>query len=67
LPAEPPKVVDAAPADAPDSTSIIAPEAAGPPKKTKRHAAPKPAPFAGIGTFFRRAFASHGGRSYYPQ
>jgi hypothetical protein len=45
----------------------MAPEPAVPPKKTKRHASTKPAPFAGIGSFFRRAFASHGGRSYYPQ
>jgi hypothetical protein len=67
LPGEPPNVVEAAPTDAPDSTSIVAPEPAAPPKKAKRHASSRPAPFAGIGTFFRRAFASHGGRSYYPQ
>jgi hypothetical protein len=65
--AEPPKVVEAAPADAPDGTTIMAPEQAVPPKKAKRHATSnKNAPFPGIGSIFRRAFASHGGRSYYP-
>jgi hypothetical protein len=67
LPGEPAKVVDPAAADAADSTAIVAPEPAAPPKKTKRHASTRAAPFAGIGSFFRRAFASHGGRSYYPQ
>jgi hypothetical protein len=67
VPAEPPKVIEAAPADAPDNTAIVAPEPAAPPKKTKRHASAKPAPFAGIGSVLRRVFASHGGRSYYPQ
>jgi hypothetical protein len=65
--AEQPKVVEAAPADAPDGTTIMAPEQAVPPKKAKRHATSnKNAPFPGIGSIFRRAFASHGGRSYYP-
>jgi hypothetical protein len=35
--AELPKVVEAAPADAPDSTTIMAPEQTVPPKKAKRH------------------------------
>jgi hypothetical protein len=65
--AEPPKVVEAAPADAPDGTTIMAPEQAESPKKAKRHAASKKnAPFPGIGSIFRRVFASHGSRSYYP-
>jgi hypothetical protein len=59
-------VVDAAPTDVPDSTAIMAPEQAQPPKKAKHHAAPKGAPFPGIGSIFRRAFAAHGSRSYYP-
>ena len=62
---EPPKVVDAAPTNAPDNTTIMAPEQAAPPKKAKHHAN-KNAPFPGIGSIFRRMFASHGGRSYYP-
>jgi hypothetical protein len=64
--AEPPKVVDAAPTDAPDGTAIVTPEQAQPPKKAKHHAGSKAGPFPGIGTFFRRAFAAHGSRSYYP-
>jgi hypothetical protein len=44
----------------------MAPEQATPPKKAKHHAASKPAPFAAIGSVFRRMFASHGSRSYYP-
>ncbi|MGB5185273.1 MAG: hypothetical protein WBO12_24255, partial [Xanthobacteraceae bacterium] len=65
--AEPPEVVEAAPADAPDGTTIIAPEQTVPPKKAKRHATSnKNAAFPGIGSIFRRAFASHGSRSYYP-
>jgi hypothetical protein len=44
----------------------MAPEQAQPPKKAKHHAAPKGAPFPGIGSIFRRAFAAHGSRSYYP-
>ncbi|MGC1234198.1 MAG: hypothetical protein WA838_05955 [Xanthobacteraceae bacterium] len=65
--AELPKVVEAAPADAPDSTTIMAPEQTVPPKKAKRHATSnKNAAFPGIGSIFRRAFASHGSRSYYP-
>jgi hypothetical protein len=64
--AEPPKVVEAAPADEPDGTGIVAPEEA-PPKKAKRHASTKAGPLPGIGTIFRRMFAAHGGgRSYYP-
>lgn len=64
--AEPPKAVDAASADAPESTAIMAPEQAAP-KKTKRHASPnKNASLPGIGSIFRRVFASHGGRTYYP-
>jgi hypothetical protein len=43
----------------------MAPEQVPLPKK-KHHAAPKAAPFAGIGSVFGRMFASHGGRSYYP-
>jgi hypothetical protein len=64
LPAEPPQVVDAAPADGPDA--IVAPEPVTPPKKAKHHASGKAAPFAGIGSIFRRVFAAHSGRSYYP-
>ena len=60
---EPPKVVDAAPGDAADGTSIMAPEPAGPPKKTKHHAASKAGPAPGIGSFFKRMFAAHGSRS----
>ncbi|MGB5185157.1 MAG: peptigoglycan-binding protein LysM, partial [Xanthobacteraceae bacterium] len=36
--AEPPKVVEATPADTPDGTTIMAPEQTVPPKKAKRHA-----------------------------
>jgi len=61
---EPSNVVEAAPADAPDSTTIVAPEQAAPAKKAKHHA--KNAQFSGIGSVFRRMFASHSGRSYYP-
>jgi hypothetical protein len=43
------------------------PEQAAPPKKAKHAASSKKnAPFAGMGSVFRRMFASHGGRSYYP-
>jgi hypothetical protein len=65
--AEPPKVVEATPADTPDGTTIMAPEQTVPPKKAKRHATSnKNAAFPGLGSIFRRAFASHGSRSYYP-
>jgi hypothetical protein len=65
--AEPSKVGDAAPADAPDSTTIMAPEQAAPPKKAKHHATSnKNAQFPGLGSIFKRMFASHGSRSYYP-
>jgi hypothetical protein len=65
--AEPPKAVEAAPADEPDGTSIVAPEEVAPPKKAKHHASTKAGPLPGIGTIFRRMFAAHGGgRSYYP-
>ena len=63
--AEPSTVVDAAPTGEPDSTTIMAPEQAPPAKKTKHHASNKNQ-FPGIGSFFRRVFASHGNRSYYP-
>ena len=63
---EPSNVVEAAPTDAPDSTTIVAPEQAAPAKKAKHHASNKNAQFPGIGSIFRRMFASHGGRSYYP-
>jgi len=66
LPAEPPQVVDAAPADGPDGAAIVAPEPVTPPKKAKHQASGKAAPFAGIGSIFRRMFAAHSGRSYYP-
>ena len=61
---EPSSVVEAAPTDAPDSTTIVAPEQAAPAKKAKHHASNKNAQFPGIGSIFRRVFASHGGRSY---
>jgi hypothetical protein len=64
-PAEPSNVVDAAPAGEPDATTIMAPEQAPPAKKTKHHASNKNQ-FPGIGSIFRRVFASHGSRSYYP-
>ena len=56
-------VIEAAPANAPDSTTITAPEQAAPPKKTTKHHASskKNASFTGIGSIFRRMFASHGG------
>jgi hypothetical protein len=64
---EPSTVVEAAPADASDHTNIVAPEQAAPPKKAKHHASSnKNAQFPGIGSFFRRVFASHGSRSNYP-
>jgi hypothetical protein len=63
--AEPSTVVDAAPTGEPDSTTIMAPEQAPPAKKTKHHASNRNQ-FPGIGSFFRRVFASHGNRSYYP-
>ena len=63
---EPSNVVDAAPAGAPDSTTIAAPEQTPPAKKAKHHASSNKNQFPGIGAFFRRAFASHGSRSYYP-
>jgi hypothetical protein len=66
LPTAPGKA-DGTPADASNNTTIMAPEPAVPPKKTKRQGSSKPAPFAGIGSMLRRAFASHPGRSYYPQ
>jgi len=48
---EPSNVVEAAPADAPDSTAIMAPEQATPPKKAKHHASSnKNAQFQGIGS-----------------
>jgi hypothetical protein len=62
-----PSVTATALPEAADSKAVVAPEPAAPPKKAKHHASTRPAPFAGIGSFFRRAFASHGGRSYYPQ
>jgi hypothetical protein len=64
--AEPSNIVDAAPAGAPDSTTIMAPEQAPPAKKTKHHASSNRNQFPGIGSVFRRMFASHGSRSYYP-
>jgi hypothetical protein len=64
-PAEPSNVVDAAPAGEPDGTTIMTPEQAPPAKKTKHHASNKNQ-FPGIGSIFRRVFASHGSRSYYP-
>jgi hypothetical protein len=63
--AEPSTVVDAAPTGEPDSTTIMTPEQAPPAKKTKHHASNRNQ-FPGIGSFFRRVFASHGNRSYYP-
>jgi hypothetical protein len=45
----------------------MAPEQAPPAKKTKHHASSnKNAQFPGLGSVFRRMFASHGSRSYYP-
>jgi hypothetical protein len=44
----------------------VAPEQAAPAKKAKHHASNKNGQFPGIGSIFRRMFASHGGRSYYP-
>jgi NADPH-dependent ferric siderophore reductase len=64
--AEPPKVLEAAPADAPETAGIVAPEQAAPPKKAKHHGSAKAGPLPGIGTIFRRMFAAHSGRSYYP-
>jgi hypothetical protein len=63
---EPSNVVDAAPAGAPDSATIMAPEQTVPPKKTKHHASSNKNQFQGLGSIFRRMFASHGSRSYYP-
>jgi hypothetical protein len=51
----------------PDNSAIAAPEQTPPPKKAKHRASSnRNAQFPGIGSFFRRAFASHGSRSYYP-
>ena len=61
--AEPSNVADAAPDGA---TIMTSPEQAPPAKKTKHHASSYKNQFPGIGSFFRRAFASHGSRSYYP-
>ena len=64
---EPSNVVATTPADAPDNSAIVAPERTPPPKKAKHRASSnRNAQFPGIGSFFRRAFASHGSRSYYP-
>ena len=63
---EPSNVVEAVSTDAPDSTTIVVAEQAAPAKKAKHHASNKNAQFPGIGSIFRRMFASHGGRSYYP-
>ncbi len=63
---EPSNVVDAAPAGAPDSATIMAPEQTAPLKKTKHHASSNKNQFQGLGSIFRRMFASHGNRSYYP-
>jgi hypothetical protein len=63
---EPSTVVDAPPAGEQESTTIAAPEQAPPAKKAKHHASSNKNQFPGIGAFFRRAFASHGSRSYYP-
>jgi hypothetical protein len=57
---EPSNVVEAAPADAPDSTATAAPEQTAPPKKAKRHATSRNAPFPSMGSIFQRMFASHG-------
>jgi hypothetical protein len=42
----------------------VAPEQAAPAKKAKHHASSNKTQFSGIGSVFRRMFASHGGRSY---
>jgi hypothetical protein len=65
-PPEPPTVIEAQPAEGADSTATVALETAVPPKKAKRHASGKSGPLPGIGSIFRRMFAAHGSRSYYP-
>ena len=63
---EPSNVVATTPADALDNSAIVAPEQTPPPKKAKHRASSnRNAQFPGIGSFFRRAFASHGSRSHY--
>jgi len=64
--AEPSNVVDAASTGAADSATIMAPEQAPPAKKTKHHASSNKNQFPGMGSIFRRMFAAHGSRSYYP-
>ena len=62
-----PAPATASASDASDSTDVMAPEQAAPAKKAKRHASSnKNAQYPGIGSIFRRMFASHGNRSYYP-
>jgi len=51
-------------ADVPDG-GTVAQEAAAPQKKVKHHAYYDRAPFRGLGTFFRRLFVAHAGRSNY--
>jgi hypothetical protein len=63
---DPSNVVATTPTDAPDNTAIVAPEQTAPPKKAKHRASSKNAQFQGLGSIFKRMFASHGSRSYYP-
>jgi hypothetical protein len=59
------QAADAAPAEVPESPSIIAPETL-PPKKAKRHGSGKAGPAPRLGSILRRLFVAHSGRSYYP-